>query len=81
MRYDGMSGNPKRSAHLPGLDAVLYAFNLTLGYTLMLAVMTYNLGYFFAVVVSSGAGHYLFGRIEDLRETASEPEAECCEAV
>lgn len=40
--------------------SVLYMVNLGTGYLLMLAVMTFNVGYFFAVVAGLGAGYFLF---------------------
>ena len=40
-------------------SSLLYACNLATGYLLMLAVMTYNVGFFFAVVSGMGLGHFL----------------------
>jgi len=39
---------------------VLYGINVTISYLLMLAVMTYNVGYFVVIVVGLTAGHLLF---------------------
>lgn len=38
----------------------LYAAHIGTGYLLMLAVMTFNVGFFFAVVAGMGIGHFLF---------------------
>lgn len=40
--------------------SALYSLNITTGYLLMLAVMTYNVGYFIAVVVGLGLGYFMF---------------------
>mmetsp|Transcript_20929 Transcript_20929/g.45768 ORF Transcript_20929/g.45768 Transcript_20929/m.45768 type:complete len:160 (-) Transcript_20929:1204-1683(-) len=40
--------------------AGLYTLNISTGYLLMLAVMTYNVGYLFAVLGGLGLGHLLF---------------------
>ena len=39
---------------------LLYAVNVAISYLLMLAVMTYNVGYFFAIVVGLAAGYFAF---------------------
>ena len=39
---------------------LLYAVNVAISYLLMLAVMTYNVGYFFAIVVGLAAGYFTF---------------------
>ncbi len=39
---------------------VLYAVNVAISYLLMLAVMTYNVGYFFAIVGGLAVGYFLF---------------------
>lgn len=38
----------------------LYAMNVVVSYLLMLAVMTYNVGYFLAIVTGLALGHFLF---------------------
>jgi len=39
--------------------ALLYSGNIASGYMLMLAVMTFNVGFFFAVVSGLGLGYFL----------------------
>ena len=39
---------------------VLYAVNVAISYLLMLAIMTYNVGYFFAIVGGLSVGYFLF---------------------
>ena len=39
---------------------LLYAVNVAISYLLMLAIMTYNVGYFFAIVVGLAAGYFIF---------------------
>ncbi|CAL5221667.1 g3896 [Coccomyxa viridis] len=39
---------------------LLYAVNVAISYLLMLAIMTYNVGYFFAIVVGLAAGYFAF---------------------
>ncbi len=41
---------------------MLYALNAATSYLIMLAVMTYNVGYFLTVVLAMGVGHFLFSR-------------------
>lgn len=39
---------------------VLYAVNVAISYLLMLAVMTYNVGYFVIIVLGLAIGHFVF---------------------
>lgn len=41
-------------------NSLLYTANITTGYMLMLAVMSFNVGYFLSVVAGMGLGHFLF---------------------
>ena len=43
------------------VHSLLYAINLACSYLLMLAVMTFNIGYFFVVVGGLALGNFLFG--------------------
>ena len=43
------------------LHSLLYALNLSFSYLLMLAVMTYNVGYFFVIVLGLALGNFIFG--------------------
>ena len=43
------------------VHSLLYAVNLACSYLLMLAVMTFNIGYFFVVVAGLAIGNFLFG--------------------
>ncbi|KAI8469758.1 MAG: Ctr copper transporter family-domain-containing protein [Monoraphidium minutum] len=56
----GGSGDAFAPLATRALHSSLYALNLGTGYLLMLAVMTFNVGYFFTVVISMGIGHLLF---------------------
>ena len=42
------------------LSAALHWINLFIGYLLMLAVMTYNVGYFFVIVSGLALGNLIF---------------------
>ena len=44
------------------LLSLLYGTNLALAYLLMLAVMTYNVGYFAVIVIGLTVGHFMFFR-------------------
>jgi hypothetical protein len=48
------------SRHAVG--SLMYTANIATSYLLMLAVMTFNGGYFVTVVLSMGLGHFLFAR-------------------
>ncbi|KAK9832396.1 hypothetical protein WJX74_008840 [Apatococcus lobatus] len=48
------------SSSLQLWHSALYAINIAFSYLLMLAVMTYNVGYFFVVVLGLATGHLLF---------------------
>lgn len=39
---------------------LLYAVNVAISYMLMLAIMTYNVGYFFAIVAGLAVGYFIF---------------------
>lgn len=43
------------------VHSLLYAVNLAFSYLLMLAVMTFNIGYFVVVVLGLALGNFLFG--------------------
>ena len=44
------------------LLSLLYGINLALAYLLMLAVMTYNVGYLIVIVFGLTTGHFIFFR-------------------
>lgn len=41
------------------LLALLYTLNMAIAYLLMLAVMTYNVGFFVVIILGFGLGHYV----------------------
>ncbi len=43
------------------IHSLLYAVNLSCSYLLMLAVMTFNIGYFGVIVLGLALGNFLFG--------------------
>lgn len=51
-----MSITAARATH-----SLLYAVNLSFSYLLMLAVMTFNVGFFFVTVLGLALGNFLFG--------------------
>ncbi|CAL8468944.1 g8485 [Coccomyxa elongata] len=54
-------GSSLRAASGPRVVVtVLYALNVAISYLLMLAVMTYNVGYFVVIVLGLAAGHFIF---------------------
>eukprot|EP00397_Hematodinium_sp_SG-2012_P011164 GEMP01011295.1.p1 GENE.GEMP01011295.1~~GEMP01011295.1.p1 ORF type:complete len:570 (+),score=112.74 GEMP01011295.1:78-1787(+) len=75
----------------------LYMCNVTLGYLVMLATMTYSYEYFFAAILGLTIGHYLFNvddkasplattaccrnEIKDSEETADDEDEICCKFV
>lgn len=54
--------------------SLLFGLNVTVSYLLMLAVMTYNVGYFVAIVLGLTAGHFIFFNADS---PLSAPDA-CC---
>ena len=54
---------------------LLYAFNLTTSYLLMLAVMSYNVGYFIAIVTGLALGHFIF--FPAARKASTIPSSHC----
>lgn len=66
--------------HLPtriGLTA-LYALNVTTSYLLMLAVMTFNVGYFITVVAGLALGHFIFFPASQARDSPGMLSEACC---
>ena len=64
-----MSITAARATH-----SLLYAVNLSFSYLLMLAVMTYNVGFFFVIVLGLALGNFLFGgssKTSDVCHTSS----------
>ena len=43
------------------IHSLLYAVNLSCSYLLMLAIMTFNIGYFGVIVLGLALGNFLFG--------------------
>jgi copper transporter 1 len=62
-------------ARLRAVLALLYAVNIAVAYLLMLAVMTYNVGYFVAIVAGFGLGHFAFA---DLKAGGAVSGDACC---
>lgn len=71
--------NARRSAMARLGASALYASNLTTGYLLMLAVMSYNAGIFIAVVLGMGIGHFIFCSKPWHQQTARMDT--CCETM
>jgi copper transporter 1 len=44
-----------------GIQTILHIIQMTMSYSLMLVAMTFNTYLFFAVILGSGFGHFLFG--------------------
>ncbi|KAK9828662.1 hypothetical protein WJX72_001385 [[Myrmecia] bisecta] len=53
--------SPPRIFHRIAIS-LLYAVNLAMSYLLMLAVMTFNVGYFVVIVLGLATGHFIFFR-------------------
>lgn len=53
---------------------LLYGVNVGISYLLMLAVMTYNVGYFIVIVLGLALGHYIFFS----EDSALAPADTCC---
>ena len=58
----------------------VYFLNLLFSYTLMLVVMSYNVGYGVAVIVGSGLGFFFFQSYRKV-EVDDEPTVDCCEVA
>lgn len=54
------------------IGAVMYAATQALGFVLMLATMTYNVGIFLSVVAGLGVGHLLWGHLPGGGDTVME---------
>ncbi len=52
---------PINSTAARAVHSLLYAINLSCSYLLMLAVMTFNVGYFFVIILGLALGNFLFG--------------------
>jgi len=59
------------------ISTLSYMVNLFLGFLLMLIVMTYNVVYFFCVVVASGIGFWIFNAEVETTETK---DGDCCDS-
>ena len=66
---------PARLAH-----SALYTLNLATGYLLMLAVMSFNAGFFAVVLLSMGAGHFLWFSRDPWQLAVARGDA-CCETA
>lgn len=60
--YVAVPGGRKAAGmlQLRAVSSLLYTANITTGYLLMLAVMSFNIGFFIAVVLGMGLGHFIF---------------------
>jgi copper transporter 1 len=73
-------GGLSRTWKLRLINAVLGAINLTLGYFVMLVVMTYNNGFFIAIILGGALAQFLFSVPWSAEEpTDGAVEVDCCE--
>lgn len=61
-------------------SSLLFGVNSTIGYFIMLAIMTYNGGVFLAVVLGLSVGYFLFrsGDVGDAEDTGVATESNAC---
>ena len=69
-------GNGQENAHHL-VNACCYTLKLVLGYQLMLAVMTYNVGVSIAIFFGAFVGHFLFARFVAYDQSPSSEEIPC----
>ena len=70
----GCSGAARTTTQARLFLTLLYALNVTISYLLMLAIMTYNAGYFIIIVLGLALGHFL----SFSEASASAPADTCC---
>ena len=68
------SGGARTTTQARLVLTLLYALNVTISYLLMLAVMTYNVGYFIIIVLGLALGHFFSFN----EASASAPADTCC---